>query len=152
MVSLDTQADFLIYDHLRKDAPSGPKVCSYKFIDDSIKAGILQDREKYSCHHATHPKKATKTNYTPEEDLLIQKFVTQKEREGQSIGGNAIYKEFGAKVRSLWPSVFPFNSSSKLNNIVSATYLAVMERSVDQKATSPASTCNFWWRVILSIN
>ncbi|KAI1452073.1 TRF2-interacting telomeric protein/Rap1 C terminal domain-containing protein [Annulohypoxylon moriforme] len=103
VVPLEKDSDVLIADHLKKNCPPGSY--SYKWIEDSLKAGSLQTREDYLCAPASQPqlansavpRKSTRAAFTPEEDKILTEWVMKKEREGESVGGYQIYKELEAK-------------------------------------------------------
>ncbi|KAI1380107.1 TRF2-interacting telomeric protein/Rap1 C terminal domain-containing protein [Hypoxylon crocopeplum] len=109
VVPLEKNADYLIFDHVRKDAPSGS--LSYKFIEDSIKAGALQNPEEYLCIPTSRQskvgesrppssagtKKTTRTRFTAEDDSILFGWIAKKERLGEPVSGNTIYKELAAK-------------------------------------------------------
>ncbi|KAI1410696.1 TRF2-interacting telomeric protein/Rap1 C terminal domain-containing protein [Hypoxylon sp. FL1857] len=109
VVPVEKKADYLIADHARKDGPPGSY--SWKWIDDSIKAGALQNSDNYLCVPVTRqsgvsesgpigstaPQKGKRTKFTPEDDSILTEWVTRKERKGEAILGNDIYKELEAK-------------------------------------------------------
>jgi hypothetical protein len=104
IVLLDKKADFLIADHARKDVPVGSY--SWKWIEDSVKSGKLQNKEDYCIStpgNETRPvgsiqQKPTRNPFTKEDDLLLANFVTKHERLGTATSGNIIYKQLEAKV------------------------------------------------------
>ncbi|TAQ85461.1 hypothetical protein B7494_g6205 [Chlorociboria aeruginascens] len=51
IVKLDKQADMVIVDHMLKDAPTGS--ISWKYIEESVKKGRLEDIEDYRAGPAT---------------------------------------------------------------------------------------------------
>ncbi|KAI1088122.1 TRF2-interacting telomeric protein/Rap1 C terminal domain-containing protein [Rostrohypoxylon terebratum] len=97
VVPLEKTADILIADHLKKNS-CPPDSYSYKWIEDSVKAGTLQPRENYSCVSASTavPPKATRVAFTPEDDKILAEWVMKKREEGESLGGLKIYKELAA--------------------------------------------------------
>ncbi|KAI0382269.1 TRF2-interacting telomeric protein/Rap1 C terminal domain-containing protein [Hypomontagnella monticulosa] len=99
VVPLEKNADYLIADHAKKDTPDGSY--SFKLIEDSIKAGALQDFEKYLCKPTTSVKaatqKGTRTQFSAEDDLILTKWVVKHERMGDSGSGTSIYKDLAAK-------------------------------------------------------
>ncbi|KAI1387208.1 TRF2-interacting telomeric protein/Rap1 C terminal domain-containing protein [Hypoxylon trugodes] len=109
VVPLEKNADYLIADDARKDGPLGSY--SYKFIDESIKAGVLQNLENYLCSSATRqPKttesqptssisaqKTTRRKFTDEDDSILMRWVIKHERQGKHTFGNEIYKSLEAK-------------------------------------------------------
>ncbi|KAH9988231.1 TRF2-interacting telomeric protein/Rap1 C terminal domain-containing protein [Xylariaceae sp. FL0662B] len=104
VVPLEKNADYLISDPARKDAPPGSY--SFKFIEDSVEAGALQDFEKYLCNSSepdsrpvgsTIAARATRTPFTREDDKILTEWVARKEREGAPTYGYEIYKKLAAK-------------------------------------------------------
>lgn len=103
MVPLEKQADMLIADHKRLDAPPGSY--SWKFIEDSVRNGIIQIKDKYRIGPdpdlprpvgAKHGAKNTRTPFTKDDDANLAKWVlSQRSRQQQ---GNAIYQEYEAIV------------------------------------------------------
>jgi hypothetical protein len=90
----------MIADHARKDAPPG--TTSWKFIEDSVKNGELEDPEKYPAGPAIGfirpigaaqaPRKG-RVPFTPADDLILAEWVLQKEVEGMSARGNIMYQD-----------------------------------------------------------
>ncbi|KAI1141238.1 TRF2-interacting telomeric protein/Rap1 C terminal domain-containing protein [Hypoxylon sp. FL0543] len=104
VVPVEKKADYLIADHARKDCPPGSY--SWKWIEDSINAGTLQNSDDYMCAplarqsgpaSSTTPQKATRNKFTAEDDSILTEWVTRKERNGEATLGNDIYKELEAK-------------------------------------------------------
>ncbi|KAI0835094.1 TRF2-interacting telomeric protein/Rap1 C terminal domain-containing protein [Hypoxylon sp. FL0890] len=109
VVPVEKKADYLIADHARKDSPPGSY--SWKWIEDSINAGALQNLDDYLCVPPARqsgvsesgpvslaaPQKGTRTKFTAEDDLILAEWVTRKERNGEATLGNDIYKELEAK-------------------------------------------------------
>ncbi|KAM0390415.1 hypothetical protein ACHAQC_007584 [Fusarium culmorum] len=99
VVLLEKQADMLIADHARpKDAPQGSY--SWKFIDDSIKNGIAQLKDRYLIgRHPDEPRrvgsgqpsKSTRTPFTKEDDARIARWVLDHPTEQK---GNRIWQEY----------------------------------------------------------
>jgi Rap1 Myb domain len=90
----------MIADHARRDAPPG--TISWKFIDDSVKNGRLEDPEKYPAGPAAgfirpvgaaQASRKVRTPFTPTDDLILAKWVLQKEAEGMLSRGNALYQD-----------------------------------------------------------
>jgi hypothetical protein len=106
IVVLEKKADYRIADHTRKDCPPGS--ISYKFVEESIKQGEVQDpadhpagppigeaEEAGSIHQLT---KSGRAAYTAEEDRILYKWVRDAEAAGGSVSGNEVYKQLAAKV------------------------------------------------------
>lgn len=106
MVPIEKNANYLLVDHAKQNAPPGSY--SWKFINDSIDAGTRKPIEDYLCTEAPRkaravgsslPQKGTRTPFTAQDDLILSKWVAENERLGVGIHGNTIYKEFEEKVR-----------------------------------------------------
>ncbi|KAI0120835.1 TRF2-interacting telomeric protein/Rap1 C terminal domain-containing protein [Hypoxylon sp. NC0597] len=109
VVPIEEKADYLIADHARKDCPPGSY--SWKLIEDSVNAGVLQTLDDYLCGSAPRqsgasesepagsakPQKGTRRRFTAEDDLILTEWVIRKERKGEATLGNDIYKELEAK-------------------------------------------------------
>lgn len=98
MVPLEKQADMLIADHKRKDVPAGSY--SWKFIEDSVKNGIIQIKDRYRIGPdpdlprpagANHGAKTTRTPFTKDDDANLAKWVLS---QGSQHQGNAIYQKY----------------------------------------------------------
>ena len=101
VVPLEKQADVLIVDHARKNAPVGTH--SYKYIEQSIRNGVLEDL----ADHVVGPSKSvdrpvgsmitapkgSRSKYTEAEDQLLWNFIKPYEAAGGATGGNEIYKQ-----------------------------------------------------------
>lgn len=107
MVLLEKHADYILADHARQNPPKGSY--SWKFVNDSLEAGALKPMQEYLCTKAPRTawsvgslvsQKGTRTPFTAEDDRILAKWVTQQERSGEGILGNAIYEELEQKVRS----------------------------------------------------
>ncbi|CAD0087653.1 unnamed protein product [Aureobasidium vineae] len=101
VVKLEAQADYLIADHMRHDAPAGS--LSYKFLEEAIKQGqipeddspFLAGRRKSANPVTTAAgpsKKSTRTPFTDDDDKLLYKWVNKADQEGLAIQGNTLYK------------------------------------------------------------
>ncbi len=105
MVPKEGNADILICDEARESVPGS---YSYQLISDAVKEGSLDMKEDYMCNslaprlgtsNKRAPKpKLTRTPFTEQDDRILAKFVTERERLGQPIGGNDIYKELAQEV------------------------------------------------------
>lgn len=101
VVPLEKQADVLIVDHARKNAPVGTH--SYKYIEQSIRNGRLEDLADHvvgpskSTHRPvgsmTTAPKGSRSKYTEAEDQLLWNFIKPYETAGGATGGNEIYKQ-----------------------------------------------------------
>ncbi|KAL3962596.1 hypothetical protein ACCO45_004119 [Purpureocillium lilacinum] len=110
VVPLEKNADILIADHARKDAPAGSY--SWKFVTESVENGIIQIKDRYrigpdpdlprTVGSTDRPGKATRTRFTHSEDVALVKWVL---RHGEHFAGNKIYQEFErANPRHTWQS------------------------------------------------
>ena len=107
IVRIEQQADFVIVDHLRKDAPPGS--LSYTFIESALKDGTLPLEENHQAGVAQGtvrevgsrlvPGKNTRTPFTAEDDRVLYQWVHDCQMRGGSVKGNEIYKDLAAKVR-----------------------------------------------------
>ncbi|KAI1653300.1 TRF2-interacting telomeric protein/Rap1 C terminal domain-containing protein [Daldinia decipiens] len=106
VVPLEKNADYLIADHVKKNA-CPPGSYSYKWIEESCKAGVLKEPEDYLCvptkrsepqpSGSAAPLKTTRTKFTAEDDLILRRWVASNERKGESVAGNVIYKQLEDK-------------------------------------------------------
>lgn len=102
MVVLEKDADMLIADHARKDAPLGS--FSWKFITESVDAGIVQVEDKYligpppnqprPVRTGYHTKK-TRTSFTEQDDAILAKRILER---GINTAGNKMYMELEDEV------------------------------------------------------
>ncbi|PQE26888.1 Telomeric repeat-binding factor 2-interacting 1 protein [Rutstroemia sp. NJR-2017a BVV2] len=98
ITKLEKMADIIIADHARKDVPAGS--ISWKFIDESVKAGELKDIEDYRCgasanssrpRRSNQPNKSSRNPFTQQEDHILTQWVTKAARRGLATKGNDIY-------------------------------------------------------------
>lgn len=106
VVKLEAQADYLIADHMRHDAPAGS--LSYKFIEESIKQGEMSEDESaflagrrksanpVTTAVASSSKKSTRTPFTDDDDKLLYKWVHQAKDQGLATQGNSLYQVLAA--------------------------------------------------------
>lgn len=103
-MKLEKFADILIADSERKDAP--PNSVSWKYIDLSVRNGVLEDVEKHRIHRpsaaqravgSTAPAKKTRTKFTLHDDMILTKHVHEMEAMGESVGGNGMWPILEAK-------------------------------------------------------
>lgn len=107
----------LIADHLRKDVPRG--AYSWKFIEDSVKEGIAQLKDRYAIGldstqarpvASGYPVRPGRTEYTREDDAILAKWVLTREEKR---GGNNLYQGLekivspSLLIYSLTPPVLP---------------------------------------------
>ncbi|KAF4337826.1 hypothetical protein FBEOM_8315 [Fusarium beomiforme] len=98
VVPLEKQADMLIADHLRKDAPPGSY--KWKLIEDSVKNGCMQIEDRYLIgRHPDEPRlvgshqpsKSTRTKFTPEDDAKLARWALKHPTEQR---GNKIWYDY----------------------------------------------------------
>ncbi|KAI5204442.1 hypothetical protein E4T39_03619 [Aureobasidium subglaciale] len=106
VVKLEAQADYLIADHMRPDAP--PASLSYKFIDEALKQGKLPEDETIFLANRSRPtksnatagasssKKSTRTPFTDDDDKMLYKWVAKAQEEGLALQGNKLYQQLAA--------------------------------------------------------
>ncbi|KAI4853324.1 hypothetical protein E4T44_00910 [Aureobasidium sp. EXF-8845] len=102
VVKLEAQADYLIADHMRHDAPSGS--LSYKFIEEAINQGEIPDDKAFLANRrksanstaATSSKKSTRTLFTDDDDKLLYALVHKAKEQGYAIQGNTLYQVLAA--------------------------------------------------------
>lgn len=138
MVPLENRADFLIADHARRDAPPGSY--SWRLIDDAVKNGGMGNKEDYLIHRAvaasrppgsSQPGKGTRTPFTAADDELLWRWTLLNERQGNSLKGNMIWPTLANMVMRLRLPLFYFPADI---DQVSAPYLAILERPMDEEA------------------
>ena len=145
VVILEKHADYMIADHFRRDCPPGS--ISYKFIEESLKKGEIQDPESHlagppigtarAAGAAARPTKGGRTAYTADEDRILYKWVRDSEGQGGLASGNEIYKQLEAKVGDASTSL----RTCMLMGKVPATHMAVMARSLLEAAAQSTSVC-----------
>jgi hypothetical protein len=102
IVRLESQADYIIADHVRNDCP--PKSLSYTFIEAAIKAGALPDPNLHRAGPAPGfvrtvgstiiTPKASRTPFTLQDDRDLWNWVQKFRNLGiHGIKGNEIYKQ-----------------------------------------------------------
>ncbi|EPE25386.1 ARID-like protein [Glarea lozoyensis ATCC 20868] len=104
IVALDKYADYVIADHARKDNPPGS--ISWKWVEQSVKKGELQDVDEYPAGPAegtvrsagsTVPPKSTRTPFTTADDKFLSDWVMAAQRKGAPIKGNEVYIQLALK-------------------------------------------------------
>jgi hypothetical protein len=108
VVPLEKDADLLIADHARKDAPPGS--FSWKFIHDSVENGFAQVPDKYRIGpdpDAVRPvaggglTRAGRVPYTHADDASLAKWILSK--PGMPRSGNELYQLCEQVVRHCKP-------------------------------------------------
>lgn len=92
----------MIADNLKVGGVSPPPgAISWKWIDTSVKNGLLEDKDDYligrregSAREAgtVEKKKGTRTPFTKHDDLILTKWVQAEERMGHTVRGNQIFQ------------------------------------------------------------
>ncbi|KAK5110017.1 hypothetical protein LTR62_006384 [Meristemomyces frigidus] len=105
VVKIEAQADHVVADHMKKDAPPGS--ISYTFIDAAIQNSELPDPHDYAAGPAAGairevgsigiPGKTTRTAFTAEDDRVLWQWVERACQEGGMPKGNEIYKQLEAR-------------------------------------------------------
>lgn len=108
VVPLEKNADIMIADHLRSEAPPGSY--SYTWIEESIKQGELQDKEAHragpSAGYSRPPgssmpaKTGGRNAYTVEDDRVLYEWVRGYVDKGGAERGNEIYRQLEQVVRA----------------------------------------------------
>jgi len=100
---MDT-ADVRIADHVRTRGRSAPEnSVSYKFIEQSVKKGALEDIDNHRITGivrnpaaSTRPSHGKKTPFTGSDDQILSNWVAKKEQEHAALTGNKIFQELEA--------------------------------------------------------
>ncbi|EHK24955.1 uncharacterized protein TRIVIDRAFT_208667 [Trichoderma virens Gv29-8] len=129
IVALEKDADMLIADHARKDAPLGS--FSWKFITESVNAGIIQVEDKYligpppnqrrSVLTGAHAKK-TRTPFSEQDDAIVAKWIL---KHGINTAGNKMYMELEDEYphhpwqswRNRWVKVLSLRSNQEIDRL-----------------------------------
>ena len=109
ITKVEKNADVVIADHARKDAP--PDSLSWKWIEESIKAGNLVDKEEWRAGPAgavqqragalKRPARLGRNTYSKEDDVYAYRFVNHPDRKGMQEMGNKIYQQLAESVWTL---------------------------------------------------
>ena len=113
VVKLEKFADIIIADDARKEVIPGS--VSYKWIDQSIKNGALEDLDDYlagprvgasrAIGSMARPARNTRIPYTAEDDRVLFKWVQTQAQRGVSILGNETFKQLEEQnPRHTWQS------------------------------------------------
>nr|POF17873.1 hypothetical protein CFP56_13285 [Quercus suber] len=103
VVRVEAQADHVLADHLRNDAPPGS--ISWIYVEHALRDGSLMDVASYAAGPlqgevrsvgSVVPGKQTRTPFTAEEDRTLYIWVEAAARRGAMVKGNEVYKEFAA--------------------------------------------------------
>lgn len=101
VVKLEKQANIMIADHMKKEAPPGSY--SYTYIEESVERGrlaALDDHVAGPPEGAVRPvgsiqpaKTGSRKPFTPEDDRLLQQWVEERSPQGAKLMGNQIYQQ-----------------------------------------------------------
>jgi hypothetical protein len=102
VVKLERQADFVIADHMRRDAPAGSY--SYTFITAALQSGELPDAADHLASTptavrevgSTVPRRGHREPFTAADDQFLLRWVEQGKATGASLKGNTLYKTLEA--------------------------------------------------------
>ncbi|KAK4061159.1 transcriptional regulator family: ARID/BRIGHT [Trichoderma aggressivum f. europaeum] len=129
VVAREKDADMLIADHARKDAPLGSY--SWKYITESVNAGIIQVEDKYligpppnqhrSVLTGAHVK-TTRTKFTEQDDAIVAKWIL---KNGINTAGNKMYMELEDAYphhpwqswRNRWVKVLSARSNAEIDRL-----------------------------------
>ncbi|KFY39825.1 hypothetical protein V494_03816 [Pseudogymnoascus sp. VKM F-4513 (FW-928)] len=102
VVRTEKDADVLIADHAKPTlAPANS--FSWKYLEQSMKKGQLEDLESHRIGSTSSPRKTglpmklTRTPFTGADDMAIRIWVAKAELKGLSVKGNEIYQQFAEK-------------------------------------------------------
>lgn len=94
-----------------------PNSYSWKYIEQSVKNGELEDAEKHLIHAAStskgspasiapghtaggsRPTKSTRTDFTAADDKFLLQWLAKGQAQGMALMGNVIYKQLEKAVR-----------------------------------------------------
>ncbi|KAI0204522.1 hypothetical protein F4808DRAFT_413886 [Astrocystis sublimbata] len=102
VVLTEGRADILICDPKHPI----PNSYSYEFIMHAVREGSLDSKGIFLCTSSnSKPPKATRNQFTAEDDRQLMAYVTEKERLGETTSGNEIYQRFADDhTRHTWHS------------------------------------------------
>ncbi|KAH8816099.1 TRF2-interacting telomeric protein/Rap1 C terminal domain-containing protein [Xylogone sp. PMI_703] len=104
VVPNEHDADYLIFDHARKNNP--PRSISWTFIEQSLKNGELEDPDYHPAGppegtvrplRSSRPAKNTRTRFTAADDRILRQWVEAAGRRGLPTSGNEIYQQLEVK-------------------------------------------------------
>ena len=99
-VPLEKNADHVIADHLRKDAPPGS--ISYEFVDKSLRNGRLEDPADHPVGPqlgsvrgvgSSQSKRVGRVPFTEDDNRQLCQWVSRCHSEGGYVRGNELYKQ-----------------------------------------------------------
>ncbi|KAG5918926.1 hypothetical protein E4U42_006700 [Claviceps africana] len=148
VVPQEKDAQVLIADHARKDAPLHS--VSWKYITDSVANGCAQLTDRYCLRPRASAEisggaKLTRSGFTNAEDAALANWVLSHSRDRT---GNEIYKKFAESHpshpwqswRNRFVKVLSNRPTSELNKLaMSAADLAVKSTATSQRGSKPAT-------------
>ena len=94
--------------NVHNKADLGMNSHSWKYIQQSIRNGVLEDLEQYrvgppagtvrDIGSVIQPTKGSRTPFTVEDDRVLYDWVEGSEDQGSATGGNVIFKQLEEKV------------------------------------------------------
>lgn len=108
IVKLDSNADHIIADHLRRDCPPGS--LSYTWIETSVRDQRLADKDSHRAGPSTGPVRVApglqrpsggRVPFTAQDDIVLWNWVQQHGSKSKGILGNELYKQLEAVVGRL---------------------------------------------------
>jgi len=106
IVRIEAQADYIIADHLKNEAPPGS--ISFKFIEEARRTGVLPEVDVHRIGgqsstarpvgSTSTANKSTRTPFTAADDLLLWRWITSNPGYEK---GNEIYKDLEKKVSEM---------------------------------------------------
>lgn len=94
-------ADVRIADHVKRAGRGAPEnSVSWKFIEQSVKNGVLEDVDTYrapghvrNTAAASRPSKRVRVPFTTADDQILANWLAKKELQGEAVAGNKIFQE-----------------------------------------------------------
>jgi len=107
VVKFEKDADYCLVDPAAKLLPTGRMFYDYKYIDDSLNIGQLQDPDDYRVQLPTAADrpvgsrslagKSTRARFTPQDDQLLYNWIVPYRDNGGRWKGNEIYQQLERK-------------------------------------------------------
>ncbi|OKO98294.1 hypothetical protein PENSUB_9392 [Penicillium subrubescens] len=106
VVLLEKDADIILVDHLRKSQTHPPNALSYRYVEQSVRHGKLEDPAPHRVGPAAPrpmgasniPTKRTRRSYTLQDDQIVFDWLYPWEQsKGAPTHGNRIYKDLAER-------------------------------------------------------
>ncbi|KAF3388524.1 hypothetical protein F1880_003695 [Penicillium rolfsii] len=106
VVLLEKDADIILVDHLRKSQNHPPNALSYRYVEQSIRRGQLEDPAAHRVGPSAArpmgasniPTKSTRRSYTLQDDQIVFDWLYPWEQSrGAPTHGNRIYKDLAQR-------------------------------------------------------